>query len=100
MVDIREMAIQGPEVFLVNGLRQNRRRSVEQSRPVQLLDPTRALSHRGQEEIGIELAEQLSWELPEVIFYPTGAVTSLVCGTSSLNSKHSAGSGQNGRAWQ
>ena len=28
--------------------------------------------------MGLELAEQLKWELPDVIFYPTGGGTGLI----------------------
>ena len=32
----------------------------------------------GKKTMGIELAEQLGWELPDVIFYPTGGGTGLI----------------------
>src|SRR5438067_1390043 len=32
----------------------------------------------GKKTLGYELAEQLSWELPDVIFYPTGGGTGLI----------------------
>jgi threonine synthase len=32
----------------------------------------------GKKTIGLELAEQLDWELPDVIFYPTGGGTGLI----------------------
>jgi threonine synthase len=32
----------------------------------------------GKKTMGIELAEQLDWELPDVIFYPTGGGTGLI----------------------
>ena len=32
----------------------------------------------GKKTMGLELAEQLNWELPDVIFYPTGGGTGLI----------------------
>ncbi len=32
----------------------------------------------GKKTMGVELAEQLGWELPDVIFYPTGGGTGLI----------------------
>ena len=32
----------------------------------------------GKKTMGLELAEQLDWELPDVIFYPTGGGTGLI----------------------
>ncbi|MCB1992530.1 MAG: threonine synthase, partial [Geminicoccaceae bacterium] len=32
----------------------------------------------GKKTMGLELAEQLGWELPDVIFYPTGGGTGLI----------------------
>src|SRR3546814_9899061 len=32
----------------------------------------------GKKTMGLELAEQLGWEMPDVIFYPTGGGTGLI----------------------
>ncbi|MFL2801816.1 MAG: pyridoxal-phosphate dependent enzyme [Paracoccaceae bacterium] len=32
----------------------------------------------GKKTMGLELAEQLNWKLPDVIFYPTGGGTGLI----------------------
>ena len=40
-----------------------------------LKEPYRA---EGKKVMGLELAEQLGWELPDVIFYPTGGGTGLI----------------------
>ena len=32
----------------------------------------------GKKTMGLELAEQFHWELPDVIFYPTGGGTGLI----------------------
>ena len=37
-----------------------------------------ALPRRGQEDDGLELAEELGWALPDVVVYPTGGGTGLV----------------------
>ncbi|HAT26222.1 MAG TPA: threonine synthase, partial [Gammaproteobacteria bacterium] len=32
----------------------------------------------GKKTMGLELAEQLNWEVPDVILYPTGGGTGLI----------------------
>jgi threonine synthase len=81
-VNIREIAMQGAEVFLVNGLIDDCGKLVsEGERTVgwfncsTLREPYRI---EGKKTMGIELAEQLGWELPDVIFYPTGGGTGII----------------------
>src|SRR6266566_8827782 len=81
-VNIREIAMQGAEVFLVNGLIDDCGKLVaEGEREVgwfncsTLREPYRI---EGKKTMGIELAEQLDWELPDVIFYPTGGGTGII----------------------
>jgi len=81
-VNIREIAMQGAEVFLVDGLIDDCGRLVgEGERAVgwfncsTLREPYRI---EGKKTMGIELAEQLGWELPDVIFYPTGGGTGII----------------------
>src|SRR3974390_747649 len=78
-VNIREIAMQGAEVFLVDGLIDDCGRLVaEGERGIgwfncsTLREPYRI---EGKKTMGIELAEQLGWQLPDVIFYPTGGGT-------------------------
>src|SRR6202521_5645793 len=81
-VNVREIAMQGAEVFLVNGLIDDCGKLVsEGERAVgwfncsTLREPYRI---EGKKTMGIELAEQLGWELPDVIFYPTGGGTGII----------------------
>jgi threonine synthase len=81
-VNIREIAMQGAAVFLVDGLIDDCGRLVsEGEREVgwfncsTLREPYRI---EGKKTMGIELAEQLGWQLPDVIFYPTGGGTGII----------------------
>jgi len=81
-VNIREIAMQGTKVFLVDGLIDDCARLVgEGEREVgwfncsTLREPYRI---EGKKTLGIELAEQLDWQLPDVIFYPTGGGTGII----------------------
>src|SRR5215475_4885179 len=81
-VNVREIAMQGAEVFLVDGLIDDCGKLVsEGEREISwfncstLREPYRI---EGKKTMGIELAEQLGWELPDVIFYPTGGGTGII----------------------
>ncbi|HEX3411009.1 MAG TPA: threonine synthase, partial [Stellaceae bacterium] len=81
-VNVREIAMQGAAVFLVNGLIDDCGKLVsEGEREVgwfncsTLREPYRI---EGKKTMGIELAEQLGWEVPDVIFYPTGGGTGII----------------------
>jgi threonine synthase len=81
-VNVREIAMQGAEVFLVNGLIDDCGRLVaEGERELgwfncsTLREPYRI---EGKKTMGLELAEQLDWQMPDVIFYPTGGGTGLI----------------------
>jgi len=81
-VNVREIAFQGAHVFLVNGLINDCGRLVAEGKVQMgwfdvstLKEPYRI---EGKKTMGIELAEQLNWQLPETIFYPTGGGTGLI----------------------
>jgi threonine synthase len=81
-VNIREIAMQGAQVFLVNGLIDDcgklvseGERSVGWFNCSTLREPYRI---EGKKTMGIELAEQLGWDLPDAIFYPTGGGTGII----------------------
>ena len=81
-VNIREISMQGAEVFLVDGLIDDcgklvseGERSVGWFNCSTLREPYRI---EGKKTMGLELAEQLGWELPDVIFYPTGGGTGII----------------------
>jgi threonine synthase len=81
-VNIREIAMQGAAVFLVDGLIDDCGRLVGEGERKAgwfncstLREPYRI---EGKKTMGIELAEQLDWQLPDVIFYPTGGGTGII----------------------
>jgi threonine synthase len=72
----------GARVFLVRGLINDAGKLVRESAAAHgwfdvstLREPYRA---EGKKTMGIELAEQLGWRLPDVILYPTGGGTGIV----------------------
>jgi threonine synthase len=81
-VNVREMAAQGASVYRVNGLIDECGRLVGEGRSQTgwfdvstLKEPYRI---EGKKTMGLELAEQLGWDVPDVIFYPTGGGTGLI----------------------
>ena len=81
-VNVREIAMQGARVFLVDGLIDDCGRLVAEGEKAvgwfncsTLREPYRI---EGKKTMGLELAEQLGWEMPDVIFYPTGGGTGLI----------------------
>jgi len=81
-VNIREIAMQGAEVFLVDGLIDDCGKLVAEGEKElgwfncsTLREPYRI---EGKKTMGLELAEQLGWDVPDVIFYPTGGGTGII----------------------
>lgn len=81
-INVREIAAQGAKVWRVNGLIHDCGRIVGQGKEVMrwfdmstLKEPYRI---EGKKTMGLELADQMGWELPDVIFYPTGGGTGLI----------------------
>ncbi len=81
-VNVREIAMQGAAVYLVNGLIDDCGRLVAEGEKTvgwfncsTLREPYRI---EGKKTMGIELAEQLGWQVPDVIFYPTGGGTGII----------------------
>ena len=81
-INTRETEAQGGDTHLVNGLIGDCGRIIaEGSDDVgwfavsTLKEPYRI---EGKKTMGLELAEQMGWELPDVIFYPTGGGTGLI----------------------
>jgi threonine synthase len=79
---IRECELYGAEVTLVDGLITDAGRiAAEHGRPLgwydvsTLKEPYRI---EGKKTMGYEIAEQLDWELPDWIIYPTGGGTGMV----------------------
>ena len=81
-VNIEEIAFQGAKTFLVNGYITDCGRIVGEGKQAMgwfdastLKEPYRI---EGKKTMGLELAEQLDWEVPDVILYPTGGGTGLI----------------------
>ena len=81
-VNVREIAIQGANVWRVNGLIDDCGRIVaegcEQTGWFDMTTLKEPYRIEGKKTMGLELAEQLGWRLPDVIFYPTGGGTGLI----------------------
>ena len=81
-INVREIQSLGAETYLVNGLINDCGKIVGEGKDKvgwfdvsTLKEPYRI---EGKKTMGLELAEQLDWELPDVIFYPTGGGTGLI----------------------
>ena len=81
-INLREIAIQGARVHRVNGLIDDCgalvARGVEEHGWFDLSTLKEPYRIEGKKTMGIELAEQLGWVLPDAIFYPTGGGTGLI----------------------
>jgi threonine synthase len=81
-INKKECYLAGAKTFLVNGLITDCGRIVGEGRKEKgwfdvstLKEPYRI---EGKKTMGLELAEQFDWELPDVILYPTGGGTGLI----------------------
>ena len=81
-VNLREIALQGAHVLRVNGFIHHCGKLVRDGMDSMgwfdvstLKEPYRI---EGKKTMGLELAEQLDWTVPDVIFYPTGGGTGLI----------------------
>ena len=81
-VNMSEIALQGAKLFRVNGLINDCGKIVGEGKEAMdwfdastLKEPYRI---EGKKTMGLELAEQLGWRVPDVIFYPTGGGTGLI----------------------
>ncbi len=81
-VNVREIALQGASVYRVNGLIDDCGKIVAEGAAKAGWFDTSTLKEpyriEGKKTMGIELAEQLGWQLPDVILYPTGGGTGLI----------------------
>ena len=81
-INVREIAMQGARVYRVNGLIDECGAIVGKGASEgrwfdfsTLKEPYRI---EGKKTMGLELAAQFGWELPDAIFYPTGGGTGLI----------------------
>ena len=81
-VNVREIGLQGAAVYKVNGLINDCGKIVGEGKQAVGWFDTSTLKEpyriEGKKTMGLELAEQFGWELPEAIFYPTGGGTGLI----------------------
>ena len=82
VINQKECFLAGAKTFLVNGLITDCGRIVGEGKKEKgwfdvstLKEPYRI---EGKKTMGLELAEQFDWELPDVILYPTGGGTGLI----------------------
>ena len=81
-INVREIATQGAKVWRVNGLIHECGKIVAGGKEAMgwfdlstLKEPYRI---EGKKTMGLELADQLGWNVPDVILYPTGGGTGLI----------------------
>ena len=81
-VNVSEIELQGATVYRVNGLIDDCGKIVGEGKAKAGWFDTSTLKEpyriEGKKTMGLELAEQLGWEMPDVIFYPTGGGTGLI----------------------
>src|SRR5271167_655488 len=81
-VNVSEIGLQGATVYRVNGLIDDCGKIVGEGKAKTgwfdvstLKEPYRI---EGKKTMGLELAEQIGWTVPDIIFYPTGGGTGLI----------------------
>ena len=81
-VNIEEITFQGAKTFLANGYINDCGRIVGEGKEKMNWFDTSTLKEpyriEGKKTMGLELAEQLNWQVPDVILYPTGGGTGLI----------------------
>ncbi len=81
-VNVSEIALQGASVYRVNGLIDDCGKIVGEGKAKVGWFDTSTLKEpyriEGKKTMGLELAEQLGWTVPDAIFYPTGGGTGLI----------------------
>ncbi len=81
-VNVEEIAFLGSHTFLANGFINDCGKVVGEGKEIMQWFDTSTLKEpyriEGKKTMGLELAEQMDWELPDVIMYPTGGGTGLI----------------------
>ncbi len=81
-VNVREIAAQGSRVWRINGLIDDCgtivARGAAEGRWFDFSTLKEPYRIEGKKTMGLELAAQLGWRLPDAIFYPTGGGTGLI----------------------
>ena len=88
-INIREIAMQGAKTWSVNGLITDCgkivRDGVEKMGWFDISTLKEPYRIEGKKTMGLELAEQMNWKLPDVIIYPTGGGTGLIGMVKAFN---------------
>ena len=81
-INLREIALHGAKVYRVNGLINDCGKIVGDGKePMGWFDTTTLKEPyriEGKKTMGLELAEQFGWTLPDAVFYPTGGGTGII----------------------
>ena len=81
-INVSEIALQGATVYRVNGLIDDCGKIVSEGKAKAGWFDTSTLKEpyriEGKKTMGLELAEQLGWRMPDAVFYPTGGGTGLI----------------------
>ena len=81
-VNVSEIGLQGASVYRVNGLIDDCGKIVAEGKAKVGWFDTSTLKEpyriEGKKTMGLELAEQLGWTVPDVVLYPTGGGTGLI----------------------
>src|SRR5207253_3355983 len=81
-VNVSEIALQGATVYRVNGLIDDCGKLVAEGKTKVGWFDTSTLKEpyriEGKKTMGLELVEELGWQVPDVILYPTGGGTGLI----------------------
>ena len=81
-VNVSEIVLQGATVYRVNGLIDDCGKIVGEGKAKVGWFDTSTLKEpyriEGKKTMGLELAEQLGWQVPDAIFYPTGGGTGMI----------------------
>jgi threonine synthase len=81
-INVREIAVQGGRVYRVNGLIDDCGaivgRGAAEGRWFDFSTLKEPYRIEGKKTMGLELAAQFGWKLPQAIFYPTGGGTGLI----------------------
>lgn len=81
-VNVEEIAFLGAHTYLANGYINDCGRIVGEGKAAMQWFDTSTLKEpyriEGKKTMGLELAEQLGWQVPDVILYPTGGGTGLI----------------------
>ncbi|WP_100401123.1 threonine synthase [Bacillus sp. FJAT-44742] len=90
-----ECAVSGADVYLVNGVISDAGRIVGQAvKDYNLFDASTLKEPyriEGKKTMGLEIAEQMGWEMPDVVLYPTGGGVGLIGIYKALNELRSLG---------